>query len=123
MQTNLPLKLTTEQVYRLLTTDPQCVVIYDCRDYAHYEADHLAGSHWYPITQIEQALEKDFGEKILVLICDYERSTESLLLRKEVDHVVILAGGFEQWVSDGYPTIKLPNNKLSNENRLTGKES
>lgn len=119
MKTQLPLKLSPLQVDRILSADPEGVVIYDCRDYEQFERDHLIDSQWFPINQIEQILEKDIGDKLLVLICEYERSAEALLRRKEVNHVVILSGGYKQWVTEGYPTIRLPNSKRNHEN---GKE-
>lgn len=119
MKTQLPLKLSPRQVHRILSADPESVVIFDCRDFEQFENDHLVGSQWFPINQIDQILERDIGDKLLVLICDYEQSAEALLRRKEVGHVVILSGGCKQWMSEGYPTIRLPNSKRNHEN---GKE-
>lgn len=111
METRLPLRFTPEQVHQLYQENPENLVFVDLRDYSDFEKGHIAGSQWCPLSQVDLILEKDIGDKLLVLICEYEISIEALLRRRDIDHAVILLGGIRLWEARGFPINRLPNDK------------
>ncbi|ABB56966.1 rhodanese-like domain-containing protein [Synechococcus elongatus] len=100
---NTPL-LSPNQLQFLI--DRQEVLLLDVREVAEYQADHIAGSHLYPLSQITQ-LPLPASDRPIVLTCQSGMRSQKAATQLQQRGLTIteLQGGLNAWKQQGLPTI------------------
>lgn len=86
--------------------DREEVLLLDVREVAEYQAEHVAGAHLYPLSQLAN-LPLPTGDRPIVLTCQSGMRSQKAAaqLRQRGLMVTELQGGLNAWKQQGLPTI------------------
>lgn len=101
----LPLEVSVQQAYELRESD---AFILDVRTQEEWEAGHIPGATLIPLDELEARLDEvPAGEEIVVICRSGNRSAvaRDILLQSGFEAVTSVAGGFNQWIANGYPSV------------------
>ncbi|MBN2045548.1 MAG: rhodanese-like domain-containing protein [Anaerolineales bacterium] len=104
----LPLEVTVQEAYEAYQED---TFILDVRTQEEWDAGHIPGATLIPLDDLGNRIsELPRGEDIVVICRSGNRSAvgRDILLSAGFENVTSVAGGFNQWVSNGYPTEVSP---------------
>jgi rhodanese-related sulfurtransferase len=104
----LPREVSVEEAYELRGSD---AFILDVRTPEEWEAGHIPGATLIPLDELESRLaEVPRGEEIVVICRSGNRSAAArdILLQAGFEAVTSVAGGFNQWMANGFPSVTGP---------------
>jgi rhodanese-related sulfurtransferase len=104
----LPREVSVQEAYELRETD---AFILDVRTPEEWEAGHIPGATLIPLDELEARLaEVPRGEEIVVICRSGNRSAAArdILLQAGFEAVTSVAGGFNQWMANGFPSVTGP---------------
>ncbi|MEO8217500.1 MAG: rhodanese-like domain-containing protein [Acidobacteriota bacterium] len=90
--------------------DTSQVVVVDFRDTGEYEAGHIAGALSSPLSSIEHQLPELIPYQSSTLLVYGDNRDQSvrgarLLVAAGFRNVVLITGGINEWIADGFPTV------------------
>ncbi|WP_338462721.1 rhodanese-like domain-containing protein [Synechococcus elongatus IITB7] len=96
--------LSPNQLQTLLEREE--VLLLDVREVAEYQAEHVAGAHLYPLSQIAQ-LPLPASDRPIVLTCQSGMRSQKAAakLRQQGLTITELQGGLNAWKQQGLPTV------------------
>jgi rhodanese-related sulfurtransferase len=101
--TGLPLEISVQEAYEYYLDD---TYILDVRTPEEYIEGHVPGAALIPLDELELRLsELPQGEEIVVICRSGNRSAvgRDILLSAGFESVTSVAGGFNQWLTNGFP--------------------
>jgi len=88
---------------------PRGVAVVDVRSQSEWDAGHLPGAHHLPLGSLGKRLDEVPRDGVVVVHCQggtRSAIAASLLAARGYDNVINLQGGYQGWVSAGYPVIR-----------------
>ena len=101
--TGLPLEISVQEAHNYYLDD---TLILDVRTPEEYIEGHVPGSTLIPLDELESRLSELPQDEEIVIICrSGNRSAvgRDILLGAGFESVTSVAGGFNQWVANGFP--------------------
>lgn len=99
----LPLEISVQEAYQNFEDD---VFILDVRTLEEWNDGHVPGATLIPLNELEARLSELPQNEDIVIICrsgNRSAAARDILLSAGFDSVTSVAGGFNEWMANGYP--------------------
>ncbi|MFN2146133.1 MAG: rhodanese-like domain-containing protein [Anaerolineales bacterium] len=99
----LPLEISVQAAYKYFQDDG---FILDVRTLEEWNDGHVPGATLIPLNELEARLSELPQDEEIVVICrsgNRSAAARDILLNAGFENVTSVAGGFNEWVANGYP--------------------
>jgi len=99
----LPLEISVQTAYKYFQDDG---FILDVRTLEEWNDGHVPGATLIPLNELEARLSELPQDEEIVVICrsgNRSAAARDILLNAGFENVTSVAGGFNEWVANGYP--------------------
>ncbi|MCB0376955.1 MAG: rhodanese-like domain-containing protein [Bdellovibrionales bacterium] len=104
--------ITAKYLYDLLTSEPECVQVWDLRASEDFRRLHIPGAKKIEGQQLLPLVE-EFNQDILIVVVGEESQLKNLVDHfLSYDNVIFLGDGLESWLSSGYPVQSLEGERM-----------
>lgn len=115
-------RVTANELQAQVAPGKECQVV-DVREFAEYDAEHIAGARLLPLSTFEQRLgEIDRNRTVYVVCRSGTRATQAAERLQQFGHpdVRILEGGLQAWVAAGHAVERGASRVWSLERQVRG---
>lgn len=103
-------ELTPQQLQEKLESDPDSLLLLDCREQQEYELVRLEGARLIPMSELAERVEeiRDYQDQPIAVYCHHGVRSQRVahwLAQQGFSDVSSLAGGIDRWSLEVQPSL------------------